>query len=472
MPLRILLVENNLLDQRAFTRFVTREGLSYDYTIANSVDASLRILQEELFDIVLVDYMLDDGTGFDVIPAVPADIPIVFITGTGSEEIAIESMRQGAQDYLIKDIDREYLKLLPLVIERSLHSKKEEKKQWILSHAIMDSSENIIITDLMGIITFVNSAFCRAYEYTEDEIIGQRCTVLYPAEKDIFEQENLRDYECINLKKDGTSFPVAISRSKILDDQGQAFAYFVATRDITERKLAVKREIEIQLEKERLSLLAAFVRNAAHEFKTPLTVISNYAYLIARSEAQQKRSKQAEQIEQQVARIDKLVDTLTFMVELQSLQTITFLEFNLNDVAKSARVPLASNRREGSPIKYELQPNLPLVRGNALHITKAIEQVLDNACRYTPANGEIVVESGFTVDQVWLRVRDNGIGISEKSMAQIFETFWRNDQAHSTPGFGLGLPIVKKIMELHGGKINVESSEGSGTTVCLWLPMA
>jgi len=124
---KILLVEDDRLDQMAFKRLVKEENLPYDYTIAGSTRQAKQILSTEKFDVIFIDYLLGDGTAFDILDSI-AGTPSVFATGTGSEELAVKAMKSGASDYLIKDPARNYLKVLPEVVENSIRHKKAEQE--------------------------------------------------------------------------------------------------------------------------------------------------------------------------------------------------------------------------------------------------------------------------------------------------------------------------------------------------------
>jgi PAS domain S-box-containing protein len=123
---KVLLIEDDELDQMAFKRFVEEEKLLYDYTIANSVSEAQRILGSEQFDIIVSDYSLGDGTALDILNSVK-NTPIVLTTGVGDEEVAIKAWRAGAYDYLPKDIDLNYLKAVPKAIENAIKRKKTEE---------------------------------------------------------------------------------------------------------------------------------------------------------------------------------------------------------------------------------------------------------------------------------------------------------------------------------------------------------
>ncbi len=244
MALKILLVENDELDQSGFTRLVSKESLPYDYVIADSVATCLPLLKQRQFDVVLIDYMLGDGTGLDVLKLIPANVPAILITGAGSEETAVEAMRSGASDYIIKDYDRTYLTLLPMTIERAIRTKGDEKKRLTLSHAMMSSGDSIFISNLDNIITFVNDKFCSTYAYAEEEIIGRTCTILYSPDGQLPAGDEFIDFECVHIRKGGEFFPVSMSRSTIRDDQGLAFARMVISHDITNRKKSEQKLLE------------------------------------------------------------------------------------------------------------------------------------------------------------------------------------------------------------------------------------
>jgi len=125
--LRILLVEDDQVDQLAFKRFVERENLPYDYVVAGSVSEARDALAATQFDAALIDYLLGDGTAFDLFDEV-RDTPIVVVTGSGDEEIAVQAMRAGAYDYMVKDLEGNYLKTLPVTVENALSRRRAEEE--------------------------------------------------------------------------------------------------------------------------------------------------------------------------------------------------------------------------------------------------------------------------------------------------------------------------------------------------------
>lgn len=240
--------------------------------------------------------------------------------------------------------------------------------------------------------------------------------------------------------------------------------------DITERKQAEQRAFELALEKERTRLLVQFIQNASHEFRTPLAVINANAYLLTRLQDPEARAQKVKQIQQQVQRTNRLVEMLLTMTRLEDGITLAASPLDVGGVLASACYNITRTyQHKGKPI-VPPSVNLPLVMGDAHYLTIALEQLLDNAYRFTPDEGAVYVAAGASDMHVWLEVSDSGPGISTENLPHVFKTFWRQDQAHSTPGFGLGLSIVQKIVEKHGGYVEVQSEPEKGSTFRIYLP--
>jgi len=123
--IKILLIEDDVVDQMAFKRLVKEASLSYDYTIVGTVQEAKTVLSSQLFDVVITDHSLPDGKAFEVFDSI-VDTPIIFATGSGNEKTAAQAVKVGAYDYLIKDPERNYLKILPITIDNSIKRKRAE----------------------------------------------------------------------------------------------------------------------------------------------------------------------------------------------------------------------------------------------------------------------------------------------------------------------------------------------------------
>ena len=226
--IRILYVEDDKFEQREFDRMVRLKKLPYAVTIVGTVEEAKRRLGTEQFDVVVADYMLGDGTGFDLFQLI-RNTPVILVTAAGDQEVAVRAMKAGAFDYLIKDEGRHYLSIIPLTLEKAIDWRRTERRVRLLSDALMNTSDSVIITDPDNKITFVNRSFLKTYGYTERELIGADASLI---------GETAAEGEFNHRREDGTMFPVSLSRAVIRDDRGCVVALALLTRDMTERKKA------------------------------------------------------------------------------------------------------------------------------------------------------------------------------------------------------------------------------------------
>lgn len=181
--IRILLIEDDIIDQMSFKRLINEKGLPYKCTMAGSVKKAQEILSDIAFDVVIIDYNLGDGTAFDIFDYI-VDTPFIFTTGGGDEQIAVEAMKAGAFYYHIKDPDRNYLELLPVSIDKALKNRQMIIDQKKAEEALRESEEKfrtissaandaIVMQDYNGNVVFWNKAAEKIFGYNKDEIIGQ-----------------------------------------------------------------------------------------------------------------------------------------------------------------------------------------------------------------------------------------------------------------------------------------------------------
>ena len=240
---KVLFIEDNQLDQMAFKHFVDENNIPYDYIIAGSVKEALQVLNFDQFDIVITDHSLGDGTAFEILKSVK-NIPVIVVTGAGDEETAIKAWKDGAYDYLIKDLDQNYLKAITITVENAIKHKIVEQKFQLLSGAVMSTDDSVYIADMQGKIIFVNKAFCTTYGYQEEEIIGKNSTILWVGKqhtentRSVFQTRSIGsswEVGFYHKRKDDSIFPISLSRSTIKDSTGKEVAIVGVARDISER---------------------------------------------------------------------------------------------------------------------------------------------------------------------------------------------------------------------------------------------
>ncbi len=220
-----------------------------------------------------------------------------------------------------------------------------------------------------------------------------------------------------------------------------------------------------------------FVANVSHELRTPITTIKSYAETIL-DMAQEETPETGfiKVIEQEADRMTRIVTDLLTLSRLDNSakQALDKKVFNLSDLVKSVVEKLKINANNlGLSISYKEEGDTSAFFGDKDRMEQVITNIISNAVKYTPSGGEVEVSCSARYTEAVVRVSDNGIGIPEKDLPRIFERFYRVDKARSreSGGTGLGLAIAKELVEMHGGRIDIKSREGKGTSVIISLPM-
>jgi two-component system phosphate regulon sensor histidine kinase PhoR len=222
-----------------------------------------------------------------------------------------------------------------------------------------------------------------------------------------------------------------------------------------------------------------FVANASHELKTPITAIRGLTETIIDDDTMSSsvRKNFIGKIHSQSMRLSSLVTDLLAISRLESGQdTKSFQSFDFSaTVRRSITTCTLSCQEKGLALNFNTSSCVDeriMVNGDQQELSQLVDNLLDNAVKYTPAGGHIDVHLLHGGDQITLSVADSGIGISSQNQQRIFERFYRVDKARSRDlgGTGLGLSIVKNIAEQHGGSVSLSSASGSGSTFVVTLP--
>lgn len=351
--------------------------------------------------------------------------------------------------------------------------------------------DGIITTDHEGIIDMLNPAAAHIFGCDHPgDLIGQGFAALLDersvgGDKDYMAALTVaadnQGREIVGRRCDGTLFPMYIAMTR-LQTAGRTM-YTGIVQDITERKrfqaeLLDKERLNVALEKEReLRLLKdRFISVMSHELRTPLTAIQLAADMLRKygdraTEAEKRES--LETIEAQVRNLSELVaDVMSiskaeFMGERLNLETLD-LETYLRDILESLSFAHHRTHRlvfTGVDRRVEARVDRKLLR-------RALDNLLNNAIKYSPAGGEVRLSLALDGDEAVIRISDQGIGIPPADLPRLFEPFHRAANVERLPGTGLGLVIAKQAVEMHGGSISVESAAGQGTVFIVRLPLA
>lgn len=254
--------------------------------------------------------------------------------------------------------------------------------------------------------------------------------------------------------------------------QGHIYRIAGTTEDITEYKQTEAQRVELAMERERIGILTNFIQDASHEFRTPLSLINLKLHLLGRIDDKERHKQLLNEIQDQSYRILSLVDGLVTMARLDSSVVHQDEHMDVNWLVRQACSSLRPQAAEGGVFLHmQLHAKPLIISGDADDMERALHNLLTNAIAYTPSGGTVTINSAYDNGCVIVEVQDTGIGIDDSDQMRIFERFYRKDYAHKTPGFGLGLPIARRIVERHGGTLDVQSQSGQGSVFTIRLPL-
>lgn len=278
-------------------------------------------------------------------------------------------------------------------------------------------------------------------------------------------------------RADGTLGWTLSRSTPVFDEHGEIVEWFGAASDVTARKQAEEERERARQEAEAaVHARDEFLSIASHELRNPIAAIKATAQLMQRLRErgrldEDRLARYTRTLTETSERLALLVDDLLDVSRLQSGRFPVYL--TPVDLAALVRRAVEIERVGAGQHRLRLQLNdVPVLRLDADRMRQVIVNLLDNAVKYSPDGGEVRILLSHDDKGVWLRVRDEGIGLPADALETIFEPFGRAPNAASSQiqGMGLGLYIARRIVEAHGGKLWAESAgEGKGTTMCLWL---
>jgi len=350
------------------------------------------------------------------------------------------------------------------------------KEQRRLAAIFQQSAEGILTVDTALRIIDFNPAMERLTGWRENEVLGRfYYEVLRPKDRlgnelglqdslilQAFAGQAVVNREMIISARDGQRFDVSVAASCVRSSKGEPTSGILTVRDITRER---------QQEEQR----STFISVISHELQTPIAIIKGYASTLARTDATFDRESlrsRLQAVEEEADRLNKLVGNLLYASRIQA----GGLQMELATLDLSNLVQKVTHRLQvkspGVTVKVNLPPNLPTVVADRDRIEEVLENLLDNAVKYSPDKPVVTVVCRATGDEVIVSVSDAGMGISLREQEQIFDRFYRvgNAMTNSLQGAGLGLYICRAIVEANGGRIWVESALHQGSTFLFSLP--
>ena len=328
------------------------------------------------------------------------------------------------------------------------------------------SPDGFVAIDRSGLVKFANPAFYEITGISAEEIIGKGQTLLEKA---------------LLARAEKTAFQFALE--SVFEDGGQANVLNlirpewrslqivgVVSQSSEISRILYLRDVTHEVEVSRMK--SEFLSHAAHELRTPMTSILGFSELmLVKDFSENRRREILETIHRQTR---WLVDIINELLDLARIEARRGKDFNLLslDLASLVREALLglSFDRERWPVVCEIDALAAPVLGDAAKLRQAVINIIGNAQKYSPEGGEICIRLLRENERFGIEVADRGLGMTPEQLKNFGERFWRADTSGKVPGTGLGISIVKEIVELHGGAMQVESEFGRGTRVTLWLP--
>jgi len=490
--LNVLTVEDSEDDALLLAREFKKGGLDAEFTRVDTPEALRSALGEKLWDIVFCDYSMPHFSGMaalKLIREIALDVPVIFVSGTMGEDVAVEAMHAGANDYLMKD----NLKRLVSAVERELRNaimraerKRAEESHARLATAVEQATETILITDLQGTIQYVNPAFEKISGYTRAEALGQNPRILKSGKQDaefyrqmwdVLKRGEVWHGHFSNKRKDGTLYEEETVISPIRDTEGAVVNYVAIKRNVTH---------EVQLEaqfrqSQKMEAIGTLAGGVAHDFNNILAIIQMQADLLKSGDSlSPEQVKIADDISDTVDRAAALTRQLLLFSRKQTLRPRDLdLSQSITNMTKMLRRTLGENIE----VQLNLAAQLMFVHADPAMLDQVLLNLAVNAHAAMPQGGQLVITTAgvefdeFAASQsaparpgsfVCLSVADTGCGIPPEILPRIFDPFFTTKDVGK--GTGLGLATVFGIVQQHQGWINVYSEVGRGTTFKVYLP--
>ncbi|MEM8484500.1 MAG: ATP-binding protein [Bacteroidota bacterium] len=367
----------------------------------------------------------------------------------------------------------------------TIQRKSSEERSTHLSAIVESSDDAIIGKSLDGIITSWNGGATRIYLYEAREALGRHISILWPkgatgqAEAEILRRiragRQIEPFETLRRRKDGTLVNVSITFSPTKDEAGEMVGLAEIARDITDRKKFEQALIEAKENAERMSRLkSSFLTNMSHEIRTPLSGILGFASILAQ-DANPEQYELAQLIEKSGRR---LLDTINSVLDLSMLESDSFsLHPKPVDMATEVKEKVALLQPLAERSNLYLNAIVPHTKCVTKIDTACLDRILNNlignAIKFTNEGG-VTVKVETTLNAVVVQVIDTGIGISSDFRSRLFHEFEQESSgmARLYEGSGLGLSITKRLVDLMGGKIQVDSVQGKGSQFTVSFPLS
>ncbi|MEQ8676635.1 MAG: PAS domain S-box protein [Aggregatilineales bacterium] len=391
---------------------------------------------------------------------------------------ALETMQ------LYEEVNRRAAELEWRVAQRTAELQRTTERV----EAILNSSSDIVIVlHLDGTITNMNPALTITFGYTADEIFGHPLTMLFDPQYADFIVETMQKVvtdgqdsirtEIPARRDDGTTFHADCMFSPIKQDDDKIAGLVCSLRDISVRR-NMEDELRVALakEKELSELKSRFVSMVSHEYRTPLAVILASTDIMINYADRLTDERKTDHLLKIQGQVHRLVSLLEDVLTLGKAETVG-MEFqpdslNLENYCQMFIEEVQQATSAEDRIVFTVKQSCGNVLSDEMLLRQIIVNLLSNAVKYSPADSKVYFDLSCDGKQATFRIRDEGIGIPQEDQERLFQAFHRARNVGAISGTGLGLVIIQRAVEAHGGTISFESQEGVGTTFIVTIPLS
>lgn len=491
IKLRVLIVEDVATDAELIERELKKAGFELLSRIVETREAFIEAMAEFNPEIIFSDYNLPSFNGMQALllrqEKLP-NIPFILVTGANNEEIAVDCMRAGADDYILK----ENLTRLGQACKAAINKKaivranlEAMEKLSVLSRAVEQNPALIMITGLNGEIQYVNPKFCEVTGYTSAEVVGKNPRFLKSGNQSEEFYRNMWQIilsgkewsgEMLNKKKNGDLYWVNATISPLLNLQGEITHLVGIVEDITEKRKMIVDLIQAKEKAESGDRLkSAFINNISHEVRTPLGTIEGFVEMLISPETSDENKVLYGQIIRKSS--NRLVNTIASYIDISLIVSgnieVHNSSFALSQVLEDVKAGFVNECTEKNIQLIIQKPDeiddLQLNTDPEL-LRKIWIHLVGNAVKFT-SEGSVTFGYRQSGGNTVFFVSDTGIGIESNKIKLIFDHFMQADvsQTRVYEGSGLGLSIARELVLKLGGQISVESEVNKGTTFSFTL---
>lgn len=498
--IRLLHLEDNPLDAELIRLRLEAAGLSCDIRWVTGKEAFEAALVQETFDLVLSDYKLPGYDGLSALKYVrekQPELPVIMMSGELSEEAAVDCLKAGATDYVLKQrpqrLDAAVRRALVEKEElAALHRAEEEvRRQSLFLRQVIDLNPTFIFAkDRAGRFVLVNQAMAEAYGSTVEDMLGK-------VEADVTaDAQEVARFLKADLETMDTLREVFIPEERLIDATGKvrwlqtvkrpivaadgtADRVLGVAADITERKraqgeiLRLNADLEERVRQRTAQLeaankeLEAFSYSVSHDLRAPLNTIDGFSQLLERLDGEKISDKGRHYLSRICAGTRQMGELIEGLLSLAQLSRDELRSEAVDLSAVSRQVEQACREREPErQVQINIQEDL-LAHGDPVLLLVAMNNLLGNAWKFTSkqavARIDIGSESGADGRTIYF-VKDNGAGFDMAHAEKLFGAFERLHSHSDFSGTGLGLAIVKRVIDRHGGRVWADSVENEGAT--------